>query len=261
MNKIPKKIHYCWFSGDKKPLKIEKCFKSWKKFLPDYEIICWDSDSFDFDSVPIVRKLIEKKKWGTASDYVRLYALYNHGGIYLDSDVEILKDITPLLNSSFFIGSDWNVRLKNFYYLEAGIFGSVKGHQYLLKCMRHYEAINKPLDEESFAILESFDKIENRSLYDKNGNNRLVIAPIIMAEMMKSYGYENVNKLQQLEEDITVYPTPILVNHEHKPTKETYAIHWNTGTWINDQHRGFLYKICKKYDFMKFYNLLEKYKI
>ena len=88
---IPKKIHYCWFSGDKKPVSIERCIESWKRVMPDYEIKEWDGNSFDFDSVLFVKQAIEARKWAFASDYVRLYALHTEGGIYLDSDVEVFK--------------------------------------------------------------------------------------------------------------------------------------------------------------------------
>ena len=87
-----KKIHYCWFGGKKLPKSVEDCIKTWKKFLPDYEIKQWDESNFDVNSFPFVKEAYESKKWAFVSDYVRIYALYNEGGLYLDTDVKILKN-------------------------------------------------------------------------------------------------------------------------------------------------------------------------
>lgn len=95
---IPKIIHYCWLSGDMYPDKIKKCINSWKKIMPDYEIMIWDLSRFDINSIVWTKQAYEKKKYAFASDYIRFYALYNYGGIYLDSDVEILRSFNDFLN-------------------------------------------------------------------------------------------------------------------------------------------------------------------
>lgn len=257
-NKIPKIIHYCWFSNEEKPLKIRKCMATWKKVLYDYEIRCWDGNSFDLSSIPIVKQAVEKKKWAFAADYIRLYALYTEGGIYLDSDVEVLKSFDRFLDDSFFIGTDSADRMDDYIYLEAGIFGSIKGHPYLKKCMEYYERLNVKLDKETLQHVLQFDRVENRRIYDDNGQFKLVIAPIVMAEYMKSYGYVRENRLQRLSDGIVVYPTPIFINHENKISSKVYAVHWNVGSWLDIEHRGLLFKFCKKWDLMKIYGLLER---
>ena len=83
-NMIPKRIHLCWLSGDPYPQKIQKCIDSWKVHLPDYEIMLWDLKRFDIAQVPWVEQAFRVKKYAFAADYIRLYALYNYGGIYLD---------------------------------------------------------------------------------------------------------------------------------------------------------------------------------
>ncbi len=88
---IPKIIHYCWLSSEPYPEKIQNCIDSWKKILPDYEIKLWNMNNFDINSIDFVKEACSVKKWAFASDYIRLYALYNYGGIYLDSDVLIKK--------------------------------------------------------------------------------------------------------------------------------------------------------------------------
>ena len=119
---IPKKIHLCWLSGEKFPPFIEYCISTWKKVLPDYEIILWDTARFDIDSVPWVREAYESRKYAFAADYIRYYALYTEGGIYLDSDVEVLKSFDNLLSYRSFIGFEASTR-----HFEAAVGGVEAG--------------------------------------------------------------------------------------------------------------------------------------
>ena len=97
---IPKKIHYIWLSGDEKPEMIRKCLRSWERMAPDFEVREWSSRDFSFDTMPdFVREAYTEKKWAFVSDYLRLYLLFNHGGIYLDSDVYLKKPLDILLMS------------------------------------------------------------------------------------------------------------------------------------------------------------------
>ena len=103
---IPKVIHFCWLSGDKYPSKIRYCINSWKEKLPDYEIRLWDLSRFDIDSSVWCKEAFEMKKYAFAADYIRCYALYKEGGIYLDSDVELLRSFDDLLHLPYFIGEE-----------------------------------------------------------------------------------------------------------------------------------------------------------
>ena len=100
---IPKKIHFCWLSGGGMPLWIQKCINSWKEVMPDYEVIHWDRNKFNIESVPFVNEAYSAKKWAFASDYIRLYALYKEGGIYLDADVFVRKPFDRFLIYNFFV--------------------------------------------------------------------------------------------------------------------------------------------------------------
>ena len=99
---IPKKIHYCWLSGDPLPRKIRKCMDTWRRVMPDYELKLWDTNNFDVTSVPFVHEAFRERKWAFAADYIRMHALYTEGGVYLDSDVKVLKRFDDLLGCSFF---------------------------------------------------------------------------------------------------------------------------------------------------------------
>lgn len=238
---IPKIIHYCWFSGDKKPALIRKCINSWKKHLPDYEIRCWDGNSFDFDSLAFTREAMSVKQYAPASDYVRLYALYKYGGIYLDSDVEVFKNFDIFLNDIFFSGFDESGGNLN---IEAGIIGSVKGFPYIKQCMSHFE-------ETPF--------IHPDGTYD----NKIIIAPEIMSKPAIENGLKLIDKEQILPNGIHIYPRTVFANgdyiYNYNKINYTnlYAIHHNMGAWLNHKH-GALWKFCHKNNLMGLYRSIEK---
>ena len=105
---IPKVIHYCWLSGDPIPEKLQRCMDSWKKFLPDYEFVLWDLERFDIKTSQWVKEAFEARKYAFAADYIRLYAVYNYGGIYMDMDVEVVRPFDDLLASPYIWA--WNRR-------------------------------------------------------------------------------------------------------------------------------------------------------
>ena len=126
---IPKIIHYCWFGRNSKPHSVLKCIKSWEKYLPDYKIIEWNEDNFPIEDNIYCKQAYECKKWAFATDYARLWIIYNYGGIYLDTDVEVVKSWDPLLKHDCFIG-----RQPGYQVNTGSGFGAVKGHP-LIKIM------------------------------------------------------------------------------------------------------------------------------
>ena len=115
---IPKVIHYCWLSGDPIPEKLQRCMDSWKKFLPDYEFVLWDLERFDIKTSQWVKEAFEARKYAFAADYIRLYAVYNYGGVYMDMDVEVVRPFDDLLASPYILG------LESEKGVEAGVFGA-----------------------------------------------------------------------------------------------------------------------------------------
>ena len=130
---IPKIIHYCWLSGDPFPPDIQACFDTWKVHLPDYEIWLWDMRRFDINSTIWTKQAFETQKYAFAADYIRLYALYNYGGIYLDSDVIVYKSFNDLLELPYFIGHD---QIRGF---EAAVIGAEKGCGWIKDIMDTYK--------------------------------------------------------------------------------------------------------------------------
>lgn len=241
MSRIPKKIHYCWFGGKPLPEDAEKCINSWKKYLPDYEIIRWDENNFDFQVNDYVREAFEEKKWAFITDYVRLYVLYNYGGIYMDTDVEVLKSLDIFLEHEAFSGFEDKENIPT------GIMAAKKGNKWIKYLLDYYT--NK-----HFIVDGKIDYTTN---------------VIIITEMTKAkYKLRQNNKFQDLK-DVTIYPNDYFcpknhINGEIYLTNNSYCIHHFSGSWQSKTMKfrekvfrkihkifgvkvsDFLYKIYKK---------------
>lgn len=212
---IDKKIHYIWFGNKQKPKKVLKCIESWKKNLPDYEIIEWNEETFNIEAERKNNKFLDecykRKLWAFVADYVRVKILYEQGGIYMDTDIEVIKDLTPLLNTQLFCGIEYKNE-KGF-----AILGSCKKHKVLEKMLKFYE--NDVWNSSDFIITDILTKtIDN--LYGK--------------------------KIRKNEE-ITIYPTtyfyPFKYGEKFTPdclTENTYTIHWWEQSWGSNPKIYFL---------------------
>lgn len=220
MNKsIPKVIHYCWLSGDPFPSKIQKCIDSWKKYLPEYEIKLWDTKSFDLESSIWVKQAFEKKKYAFAADYIRLYALYTEGGIYLDSDVEVLKTFNDLLDLPYFACTEGH------NIMEAGAFGALNGQDWIKDCLEYYD--NRPFIKED-STLDTWP-----------------LPQIMMKQIKINYNPEVIDKenfiknINNFEIDKKFYMLPKeyfcakdMGTGVIQKTDETYAIHHFEMSWM-----------------------------
>ena len=143
---IPKIIHYCWLSGDPFPESIQKCIDSWKTVLRDYEIRLWDTKRFDVGSLAWTSEAFAARKYAFAADYIRLYALYNYGGIYLDSDVLVYKTFDDLLDLPYFLGEDY------VHCFEPAIIGATKGCPWIKQVMDIYHDRHFVLEDGSYDL-------------------------------------------------------------------------------------------------------------
>lgn len=160
---IPKKIHYCWLSDDPMPEKLQRCMESWKLKLPDYDIIKWDLKRFPLEKNVWVREAFERKKYAFAADYIRLYALATEGGIYLDSDVEVLKPFDNLLHLPYFICKENSPQG-----VEAAILGAEAHTPWVDKCLEYYDGknfVDKLTGKEHTEVLPSIIKSQITSKY------------------------------------------------------------------------------------------------
>ena len=214
---IPKIIHYVWFGRGKHSKLQKKCIKSWKKYCPDFEIKLWNEDNFDVSKAPVyVQQAYAAKKWAFVSDYVRLWALYNWGGIYLDTDAEVLKDISHLLKNEAFLAWECDDMVNT------GVMGCMKG---------------EPILKE---MLEFYDPLEF------NPTSPVVTGRYITQVLVK-HGLQMGGALSEVEGWV-VYPFeyfyPIkLIHNKTFYTENTCICHWWEGTWWPQE-----YKVAKKHD-------------
>ncbi|MBQ8538698.1 MAG: glycosyl transferase [Ruminococcus sp.] len=144
---IPKVIHYCWFGGNEKTELIRECIKSWKKYMPDYEIIEWNETNFDINSNLYVAQAYKAKKWAFVSDYARLYAIYNFGGIYFDTDVEVIKPMDDFIRDEAFTGFESKDSPVT------AIMGAEKGHILFKELLEHYKSIQFINDDGTYNMV------------------------------------------------------------------------------------------------------------
>lgn len=134
---IQKKIHYCWFGNNEKSNLIKACIKTWEMYMPEWEIKLWNEENSPMDH-PFIKKAMREKKYAFVADYVRCYALYSEGGVYLDTDMEIIKDISPLLKYDFFSAYEDSDTNK----ISCGVIGAIKEHELMEKMLQHYDENN-----------------------------------------------------------------------------------------------------------------------
>lgn len=208
---IPKVIHYCWFGKGKMPALSEKCIKSWKKYCPDYKIVCWSEDNFDVTENRYAREAYEAGKWAFVSDYVRLKVLYEQGGIYLDTDVELIKPLDPLIEENGFIGFEESGNLST------GLgFGCEKGNELVGAILKDYDDISFVLPDGTYDQTPCPDR--NTKILIELGLDISVKDQIFMG-------------MHILPEE---YLSPINYYTGKKTiTKNTYSIHHYCASWTS----------------------------
>lgn len=166
---IPKVIHYCWFGGNSKNDVIEKCIASWRKFCPDYEIVEWNESNYDVAKHPFMKKAYESKKWAFVSDYARVDILYHNGGVYLDTDVELIAGLDSFLQYDFYAGFE----SESFVAFGLG-FGSVEGHPVLKDILEYYDGLEFPESEFDISMVScpriQTDALKRRGMVCNNQN-------------------------------------------------------------------------------------------
>ena len=205
---IPKTIHYCWFGRGEKPELAQKCIESWKKYCPDYTLVEWNEDNFDVNSNLYVRQAYEARKYAFVTDYVRLYALYHQGGVYMDTDVEVLRPLDEYLHHESFSGFESKEKIPT------GIMASEKEF---------------PL----FGALLAYYK--DRPFIRADGSLDMTTNVITITNMLTARGFVP-NGEKQTVAGFTLYPQNVFCPLHKKVgdaayMKETATIHWFSGSW------------------------------
>lgn len=223
---IPKVIHYCWINDNKNyhlPEMVQECISSWKKFLPDYEIKEWNINNFDINKNDYIREAYEAKKYAFVSDYIRLYVLYKYGGIYMDTDVKVLKSFNDLLKNKAFMGFESMNRIATC------IIGSEKGNQIIKEMLNLYN---------------------DKHFIKKNGEYDLTPNTVLIKSILKKYDIIYNNILQK-KNIITIYPIEYFcslngMTGEINVTLNSYAIHLFNASWLSQKEKARL-NLYRKY--------------
>lgn len=207
---IPKKIHYCWFGRGEKPKLAKKCIASWRKYCPDYEIIEWNEDNFNLDYNGYTRYCYDNRKWAFLSDFVRLVVVAEHGGIYFDTDVELLKTPDELLQYEAFYGFENNENINT-----GQGFGAVAGHPTIEAMKAQYVALKS----------------------DETGAYPIVVCPALNTAALLPFGL-NLDGVRQNVAGAEILPVVYLNPYDDptgrmNKTKDTISVHWYSKSWMS----------------------------
>lgn len=213
---IPKKIHYCWFGG--KPLSelTLKCIDSWKKYLPDYEIIEWNEGNFDINQNDFSREAYENKKFAFVSDVCRLFVLQEYGGIYLDTDMEIIQPIDSVINDKVVLG------FEHIDYIAAGIIVAPKEDLFIQKILNEYKDVKFP---------KNLDDLKE------------ITIPKIITNQLVIQGLKLNNNFQTINAKIDVFPSDFFYplnffTGKTNTTQNTLAIHHYESSWMSNKQKS-----------------------
>lgn len=206
---IPKIIHYCWFGRNPLPPLAIKCIESWKKILPEYEIKEWNEDNFDLDMYPYAREAYDNRKFAFVTDIVRLHALYTEGGVYMDTDVEILKPLDPYLHHSAFSGFEAEDRFST------GLMAAEKGSKWAKDNLEWYN---------------------DKHFVKDDGTLDTTTNVVIIMKVLEKYHFKLDNTYQEVSGYFTIYPKEYFCPKDYDTKKihltdNTVAIHHFDGSW------------------------------
>lgn len=211
---IPKIIHYCWFGKNPLPPLAIKCIESWKKYLPDYEIKEWNEDNFNVNIIPYTAEAYQAKKYAFVSDYARFWILYNYGGIYFDTDVELIKPIYDIINKGPFWGCEGSSCNINTIGIAPGLgIGSYKKHPVYKSILDYYKTLH----------------------FVKENNSEYITIVDYTTKIFTELGWKKKNSIQQVN-DMYIYPvdyfSPMdIITKKLIITNNTRSIHWYNASW------------------------------
>lgn len=225
MSEIPKIIHYCWFGGEELSDDAKKCIESWKRLCPDYQIKEWNESNFDINCCAYVQEAYTAKKWAFVSDYARFWILYNYGGIYFDTDVEILKSINPIIDKGSFMAWEENGENIEGPYVAPGLGLAFEKHNNVCG-----EIVNK---------YESIHFINNDGEINIKDNVVTIVSEILVNRGLV------LDKRFQTICGVNIYPADYFCpmnkfTGEVNITPNTYSIHYYSATWLSKKERKML---------------------
>ena len=214
-NEIPKIIHYCWFGNSEKPEIVKRCINSWRENLKGYQIKEWNEETFDLNANSFVKQAYDNKKFAFVSDYVRVYALYNYGGIYLDTDVEVIKNFDIYLDNESF----WGFEAGN--YIATSTIGAARGNK---------------------LIKEFLDSYKEKNFINEDGSYNTTTNVKIVSEIFKNLGIKLNGEYQKIENIGSVYPIEVFSPYDYRyyedlRNEDTVCIHHYYKSWLSSSEK------------------------
>lgn len=231
-----KKLHYVWLGGGRVPLAVKNCIKTWREKLPEWEIIRWDENNFNIEKYIWVKEAVEHKKYAFAADFIRLFVLYNYGGAYVDTDVQILRNIEDRITGDFVCGllSPHIVSAEKIYNrlsIQTGFIYSEMKHPFIKTAL-------EKIYWEGYKHFCKFDgTLETRPIDIE-----------LMTIMMDYYNIELKDETQYLNNNIVIYNSAVFASRKSK-NSNSYLIHWFDQSWVDDIGIFKIKKLIKKYLF------------
>lgn len=219
---IPKTIHYCWFGKNPLPTEYQEYMKSWSRFMPDYEIKRWDETNFDINASPFTRKAYALGKMAFVSDYARLKILYENGGVYFDTDVELIRPLTDILSRGGYMGFEKNSNAQSGEILNVNV------------------GLGFAVEPDNAIIKEAID------YYDAHVEDDYLTIVVIITEILKKYGLRSCSTPVTIN-NITIYPwdyfCPIeFMSNKLEITENTFSIHHYSALWLTWRNKLMLKK-------------------
>ena len=235
---IPKIIHYIWLGGNPIPSAIQECIDSWKRVMPDFKLMLWDDEAIKEIDILFVKEALSVKKWAFASDVVRLWALANYGGIYLDTDVKVLRSFEPLLSEHAFIGREGCMQINyhtTSYHLTSYCFGAEKENPYIEQCLSYYK--NRHF------VISNNDSLANELRFDMRN------ASYIHSEMARIFGYNPsalAPSMQRCKNDVLTVFSPEFFAEGGTSSPNSYCAHLSIGSWRDQEQEKEVYTLGYK---------------
>lgn len=229
---IPKIIHYCWFGGAPLPEEAKACIDSWRRYCPDYKIMEWNESNFDVMENVYCREAYEARKWAFVSDYARLWAVYEYGGVYMDTDIEVVRSLDPLLAQRVFMG------FENDSSIMTALFGMEAKSSVIAAFLSAYKVRHFRLSDDNFDLTTNVE--------------------IITRILVRKYGLHLNGKRQNLLREIDVYPMEVFSAKSYQTgwilrDSTTYAIHHFSSSWLDEEEkqkvqiqRAYLHRYIKR---------------
>lgn len=216
---IPKTIHYCWFGAAPLPEKERKCIESWRKYCPDYQIIEWNESNYDITKNEYIKQAYDAKRWAFVTDFVRLDIIYQYGGIYLDTDVELIKSLDSIIENNAFAGMECVDGL--YLSVNTGLgFGAEKNHPIIAEWRNYYN---------------------NITFIQPDGKYDLLTTPARTTAQLEKHGFKQENVIQRIP-NMTIYPTEYFSPKQYGSdkiviTSNTISIHHYSETWKTEEEK------------------------